>query len=302
MLTGKEYSPRILAHKLIAEPDSESYIENSVWECLTCGLCEERCPSGVEISGFVREMRTLLAGTKGLKGYRSHDGALHSWMRLMTSPDLEQNRLDWLAVAGAQVEGREVGPELKVATSGPLAFFTGCAPYFDVFFSGIDVDTLSIARDSIRLLNFLDIVPVVMGEERCCGHDLLWTGDRDNFEALCRLNYQEFQAAGVEEVVVSCPECYQVLGQFMPEVIPDMNLKVTLLSDLLQREVGKGGITFKPLKRRATYQDPCRLGRTAEGCETPQEPDRHDPGSYVQGDGELGQKRDLLRQQRVHQL
>jgi heterodisulfide reductase subunit D len=257
MLTGKEYSPRILAHKLIAEPDSEAYIENAVWECLTCGLCEERCPSGVDISPFIREMRTLLAGTKGLKGYRSHDGALHSWMRLMTSPDLEQNRLDW------------IGPELKVAQSGPLAFFTGCASYFDVFFSGIEVETLAIARDSIRLLNFLDIVPVVLGEERCCGHDLLWTGDRENFETLCRLNYEEFRAAGVKEVVVSCPECYQVLGQFMPEVIPEMDIKVTLLTDLLRREVAKGGIAFRPFKRRATYQDPCRLGRTAEGCGTP---------------------------------
>ena len=257
MLTGKEYSPRLLAHKLIAEPDSESFIENSVWECLTCGLCEERCPSGVQVSRFIMEMRTLLAGTKGLKGYRSHDGALHSWMRLMTSPDLEQNRLDWL------------GGELKVAQSGPLAFFTGCAPYFDVFFSGIKVDTLSIVRDSIRLLNFLDIVPVVLEKERCCGHDLLWTGDRQNFETLCRLNYKEFQTAGVEEVVVSCPECYQVLSQFMPEVIPSMKLKVTLLSDLLRREISKGGVTFKPLKRRATYQDPCRLGRTAGSCETP---------------------------------
>jgi heterodisulfide reductase subunit D len=256
-LAGKEYSPRLLAHKLIAEPDSESFIENAVWDCLTCGLCEERCPSGVQVSRFVMEMRTLLAGTKGLKGYRSHDGALHSWMRLMTSPDLEQNRLDWL------------GSELKVTQSGPLAFFTGCAPYFDVFFSGINVDTLSIARDSIRLLNFLDIVPVVLQEERCCGHDLLWTGDRENFETLCRLNYEQFQRAGVEEVVVSCPECYQVLGRFMPEVIPDMKLKVTLLSDLLTREISKGGISFKPLGRRATYQDPCRLGRGAGSCETP---------------------------------
>jgi heterodisulfide reductase subunit D len=257
MLSGKEYSPRLLAHKLIAEPDSESFIENSVWECLTCGLCEERCPSGVQVNRFIMEMRTLLAGTKGLKGYRSHDGALHSWMRLMTSPDLEQNRLGWL------------GDGLKVAKSGPVAFFTGCAPYFDVFFSGIEVDTLSIVRDSIRLLNFLEIVPVVLEKERCCGHDLLWTGDRENFEALCRLNYKEFQAAGVEEVIVSCPECYQVLGQYMPEVIPEMKLKVTLLSDLLRREIGKGGISFKPLKRRATYQDPCRLGRMAGSCETP---------------------------------
>jgi Fe-S oxidoreductase len=257
MLSGKEYSPRLLAHKLIAEPDSESFIENLVWECLTCGLCEERCPSGVQVSRFIMEMRTLLAGTKGLKGYRSHDGALHSWMRLMTSPNLEQSRLGWL------------GDGLQVAESGPLAFFTGCAPYFDVFFSGIEVNTLSIVRDSIRLLNFLEIVPVILEKERCCGHDLLWTGDRENFEALCRLNYKEFQAAGVEEVIVSCPECYQVLGQYMPEVIPGMKLKVTLLSDLLRREISKGGVTFKPLKRRATYQDPCRLGRMAGSCETP---------------------------------
>jgi Fe-S oxidoreductase len=130
------------------------------------------------------------------------------------------------------------------------------------------VDTLSIVRDSIRLLNFLDIVPVILKEERCCGHDLLWTGDRENFETLCRMNYKEFQAAGVEEVVVSCPECYQVLSQFMPEVIPGMKLKVTLLSDLLHREISKGGVMFKPLKRRATYQDPCRLRKMEGSCET----------------------------------
>jgi len=257
MLTGKQYSPRLLAHKLITEPEDEAYIENSVWECLTCGLCEERCPSGVEYSRFILEMRTLLAGTKGLQGCRAHDGALHSWMRLMTSPELEQNRLDW------------IGPELRVASSGPLAYFTGCAPYFDVFFSWIEVDTLSIARDSIRLLNFLDLKPVVLGEERCCGHDLLWTGDQENFETLCRLNYEEFKAAGVKEVVVSCPECYQVWSQFMPQVIPGFDLQVTLLMDLLEREIKKGGLAFKPFPRRVTFQDPCRLGRMAGRCDVP---------------------------------
>ena len=269
LLTGKEYSPRLLAHKLIAERDDTAFIENSVWECLTCGLCEERCPSGVEFSRFILEMRTLLAGTKGLKGYRAHDGALHSWMRLMTSPRLEQNRLDW------------VTPELRVAERGKLAFFTGCAPYFDVFFAGIEVKTLDIARDSIRLLNFFDLVPVLLQEERCCGHDLLWTGDRENFEALCRLNYQEFKRAGIEEVVVSCPECYQVLAH-MKEVIPEFDLKVTLLIDLLEREIAKGGVSFKPLPRTVTYQDPCRLGRMADRYDGPRGLARLLPGLKLQ--------------------
>lgn len=256
-LAGKEYSPRLLAHKLIAEREDEAFIENSVWECLTCGLCEERCPSGVDVSHTILEMRTLLAGTKGLKGYRAHDGALHSWMRTMTAPDLRQNRLEW------------VTDDLKVTSSGPVAFFTGCAPYFDIFFAGIETDTLSIARNSIRLLNFLGIEPAVLPNERCCGHDLLWTGDRENFETLCRLNYEEFKSAGVEEIVVSCPECRHVLDQYMPEVIPGFDIKVTLLIDMLETEIRKGGIGFKPLKRRVTFQDPCRLGRMSKRYEGP---------------------------------
>ncbi len=256
-LAGKEYSPRLLAHKLIVEREDEAFIENSVWECLTCGLCEERCPSGVDIRRLILEMRSLLAGTKGLKGYRSHDGALHSWMRIMTSPDLEQNRLDW------------VDSDLRVTSSGPVAFFTGCAPYFDAFFEGIEADTLSIARNSVRLLNFIGIEPALLASERCCGHDLLWTGDRENFETLCRLNYEEFKAAGVEEIVVSCPECLSVLSEYMPKAIPEFDIKVTLLIDMLEKEIHKGGIAFKPLDKRVTFQDPCRLGRVSRYFDGP---------------------------------
>jgi len=258
-LTDSEYSPRLLAHKVIAEREDESFIENAVWECLTCEICSERCPSGVEFSEFILEMRTLLAETKGLKGYRAHDGAIHSWMRMMTAPELKQNRLDW------------VDANLKVVGKGDVAYFVGCAPYFDVFFAGIGVDTLSIAKDSIRLLNFLDIQPVLLPDERCCGHDLLWTGDRENFELLCRLNYATFKDAGLREIIVSCPECYSVLSRHMPRVVPGFDLKITLLLDLLQKEVHKGGMKFQPLKRRATFQDPCRLARMHDRQDEPRE-------------------------------
>jgi heterodisulfide reductase subunit D len=258
-LTGKEYSPRLLAHKVIAEREDEAYIENSVWECLTCGMCRERCPSGVDFNRFILEMRALLAETKGLKGYRAHDGAIHSWMRMMTDPGLKQNRLDWL------------DSSIQVASSGDVAFFAGCAPYFDVFFAGIQVDTLSIVKDSVRLLNFLDIKPLLLPNERCCGHDLLWTGDTENFEALCRLNYQSFKEAGVREIIVSCPECFQVLSEHMPRVIRGFDMKVTLLMDLLQRELHKGGMAFRPLKRKVTFQDPCRLVRMLDRYSGPRE-------------------------------
>ncbi len=258
-LSGKEYSPRLLVHKLIAEREDEAYIENSVWECLTCGMCRERCPSGVDFNRFILEMRAILAETKGLKGYRAHDGAIHSWMRMMTTPGLRQNRLDWVDI------------DIQVARSGDVAFFAGCAPYFDVFFAGIEVDTLSIAKDSIRLLNFLDIKPVLLPDERCCGHDLLWSGDVENFEALCSLNYRTFKDAGIREIIVSCPECFQVLSEHMPRIVSGFDIKVTLLIDLLQQELHKGGMAFRPMRRKVTFQDPCRLVRMLDRSSGPRE-------------------------------
>jgi len=258
-LAGKEYSPRLLAHKVVTEREDEGFIDHAVWECLTCGMCAERCPSGVDFSHFILEMRALLAETKGLKGYRTHDGAIHSWMRMMTSPGLRQNRLDW------------VDDRIQVSSKGEVAFFAGCAPYFDVFFSGIEVNTLASVKDSIRLLNFLDIKPVLLPDERCCGHDLLWTGDTENFEKLSRLNYQSFREAGVKEVIVSCPECFHVFQEQMPRVIPGFDLKVTLLVDLLQQEMHKGGLTFRPLAKKVTFQDPCRLGRMANRYSGPRQ-------------------------------
>ncbi len=257
MLSGKPYSPRLLAQKIIANPEDEAYIEGSLWECLTCGLCQERCPSGVRFVDFILELRTLLASVRGIKGYRAHDGAVHSWMRIMTAPELRQNRLEWLE------------PDLRVAKQGEVAFFVGCAPYFDVFFAGLGVDTLSFARDGLRLMNYLGIEPVVLNEERCCGHDLLFSGERDKFADLARLNYQAFKDAGVREVVTACPECHLAWQRWMPKALPGFDMKVTLLIDLLEREFSTGAAEFAPLKKRVTYQDPCRLGRMAGKFEEP---------------------------------
>ena len=258
LAAGRDFSPRVMARKVMFEPEDSSYIQTAVWECLTCGACEELCPSGVSFVAFIRDMRAALVQAElGITGYLAHDGAPHSWMRIMTAPNLSQRRLAWLT------------DELQVADQGPVAFFTGCAPYFDVFFTNLGVDTVAMARDSIRLLNRLGVTPVVLGNERCCGHDLLWTGDQENFEALCRLNHQEFSAAGVQEIITACPECYQVLHDLWPQVVPENPIKVTLMVDFLLEAVEAGRLPLAPLEARVTYQDPCRLGRMAGRYEEP---------------------------------
>jgi Fe-S oxidoreductase len=55
----------------------------------------------------------------------------------------------------------------------------------------------------------------------------------------------------------------------MPKIVPQFDMKVTLLIDLMARELYKGGMALRPLNRRATFQDPCRLGRLSGRIDEP---------------------------------
>jgi Fe-S oxidoreductase len=236
--------------------DSPS-VARDVWSCLTCGLCYDRCPSAVEFHEFIREMREVLRD-QGNSGHESHDGFFQSLMRTMTSPGLTPRKWNWLP------EG------VRTDAGSKVLFFGGCAPYFDTFFKHhLGVRTRDILVDSLRLLNFFDVFPAVLAEERCCGHDLLWTGDRKNFMELARLNGEAFERAGVEEIVTACPECYRTLSHDYPNLGVEIRAKVTHLYDFLEHEIDKGAVGFDDLDRRITFQDPCRLSRLENRADLP---------------------------------
>ena len=77
---------------------------------------------------------------------------------------------------------------------------------------------------------------------------------------LCRLNYATFKDAGVKEIIVSCPECFQVLSEHMPRVVPGFDIRVTLLLDLLQREMQQGGQGLPPPEAQGHLPGPLQAG------------------------------------------
>jgi heterodisulfide reductase subunit D len=260
-LAGKPFSPRAMAGKIIAGGATGPAVEADIWSCLTCGLCYDRCPSAVDFPEFIRELRALQQ-SGGKSGNEAHGGFFQSLMRTMTSPELPIRHWDWLP------------DDIRTDAQSKVLFFGGCAPYFDVFFrQHLGVRTSDILVDSLRLLNFFDITPAILSDERCCGHDLLWSGDRDNFRRLAQLNVDAIAALGVEEVVTACPECFRTLGHDYREQGVEPPFKVTHLYELLEREIDKGGIAFDKIDRRLTFQDPCRLSRVGKmaggGAELP---------------------------------
>ncbi len=250
-LSGRAYSPRAIVSAIIrGEADNEA-VAGDIHACLTCGLCHERCPSDVNFPAFVRDMRWLLreAGADGR--HQPHGGFFQSLMRAMGSAQVRPRRWERLP------------PDIRTDPAGKILFFGGCAPYFDAFFKHHHaLDTSKILTDALRLLNFFDVEPRLMAAERCCGHDLLWSGDREGFLRLGRLNVEEFRDSGVEQIITACPECFQTLGVDYGAFGLETGVTVTHLYDFLETQIDKGAVGFKGEGAAVAYQRACRLDRS----------------------------------------
>jgi Fe-S oxidoreductase len=170
---NRGYSPRILVNKAIRSGHLELLKDKNIWVCLTCKLCDERCPANIDYIELTLAIRQE-AQKIGEEAICSHGGAAQSLMRIMSTPDLQQKRMDW------------IDNDLEVAGSGETLYFVGCLPYFDVLFKDIEVNTIKAAKASIKILNHLGITPVVLPNERCCGHEDQQSRSKKNYFFLPR--------------------------------------------------------------------------------------------------------------------
>ncbi len=240
------FSPRLMVEKCIKGQGQELLADRLMWACLTCRRCSEICPSDVHYSEFTRDLR-IEARHLNQEGHCSHGQAIQTLMRLMTAPELKQNRLDWL------------DQDLRTSTASDTLYFVGCVPYYQVLFHKLGAQGVDIARSVVRVLNRLGIEPVVLPNERCCGHDLLWEGDVENFRRLAEENAAMIRETGAKRIVTACPEGYHTLSVDYPRYVGKLDVEVIHISELVADRIDD--LKLRPLEGKVTYQDPCRLGR-----------------------------------------
>ena len=245
---GADYSPR--RHVLAANLglDGEVDADPSLSACLTCSLCDSRCPAEVAYTSLVQRLRQR-AFSAAVQPECPHGGALQSVMRMMAKGGTTQDRLGWLD------GGLATSPD-----QGELFLWTGCTVYYDAFFPEFGLATVDGTRAAVRLLNALGVTPVVSPNERCCGHDLLWNGDRASFEALAKHNVELVAASGAELLVTPCAECARTWRLDYGPFLEGSKLRVQHLSEYLIDRVDDLKL-HNGRAISATFQDPCRLGR-----------------------------------------
>lgn len=247
-------SPRRLMRRL-GEGKTDN-VGEALWSCLTCMYCDTRCPQEVTISTGVPHLRWH-ARENGEKPPFTRCGAMESISVIQSQAEVPQNRLDWLP------DDVRTDPESKTM------LWVGCAPYFDAFFAANGVKTVDAVIGAIRILNALDIAPAVLAEERCCGHDALWSGDDDTFQRLARMNVKMFEEREPELVVTVCPECSLTLIKEYKRLFGVPGCEVKHIGEVIGENADRLSLQAQP--RKVTFQDPCRLGRHQDKYDEPRQ-------------------------------
>lgn len=239
-----QFSPRLIVQKALSA-SKDACTDAGIWSCVGCNMCMVRCNYNVSYVNLIRylRMQSRLSGTELVY---SHGGIIESVMHIMGLEETRQQRNGWLPAG------------IEVNRTSDTVFFVGCAPYFDTIFQNLGIKLTDGTIGALRLLNAAGVNFTLLDNERCCGHDLLLSGDRQGFLDLGRLNLEQMKASGIKRIITSCPECYYTLKVDYPEFIEGWDITITHITELSEIGGLKGRATQKV---RAAFHDSCKLGR-----------------------------------------
>jgi Fe-S oxidoreductase len=237
----------------------EIYSEKVLWQCTTCGACENQCPVGIE------HLPLLIGSRRGLVS----NGDAPEYLGAMYN-NLERRSNIW----GLSYDQRQKFVEsATLETFDParhdVLIWLGCAGAFEADFQ-------KSLRALFEILRARQVRFGVLSKERCNGDPAKRTGNEYMYQELANANIADLKAAGPKKIITSCPHCVKTIGDdyrkfgYSVEIVHSSVFVEELTRDLVLSDATHTRGVRHPSDTVA-YHDPCYLARYGGKVDEPRD-------------------------------
>jgi len=229
---------------------------DTLWSCRTCAACVEICPVGIEHVPIIVEMRRSLVESGEM------ESTLQSALQQIQGKgnsfgENKRKRAAWTKNLDFKIKDSR-----KDAVD--VLWFVGD-------FASLDPGYQKVSLAFARILSAAGIdFGIIYEAELNAGNDVRRAGEEGLYQHLAESNIDTLGKCKFKRIVTTDPHSFNTIKNEYPDFGGKFNVEHA--STFIGRLLDEGLITLaRPLGYRATYHDPCHLGRLNRGFSAPRE-------------------------------